>query len=397
MADTKARVPRRAPASGSTGHRVGQGPGFGVGGTAAAGSSPRFGAGHRAAWVAALAAAGIWLVVIATLPALARVNEAPRLARWSEVAAFAYARLWGWLPRPWGVRGVVAGAAAMGFLVHSLFLRTRSIANPRDERTAVALVAASAATACLALARPVVAVGLRGPAPLFWAAIVAATWRCAEAITHDGRDRKAGRRGPVLALGGLVAVLVASPPFLWGLVALPVIRAVLGLSERRAFRHLGAGFALVLVSALALYLGAKDAAALNAAERAPGLAGALGFFRAVGEGLGVVAGLVATAGFLWLVRERRGRALAFVVACIALTFVPGESPVGARVCLALVALTLPLAAGVAGVARAFGKAALPAALVLAFVSVVWPALDGMGRLVGAHQRVSAQAASSSPR
>lgn len=397
MADSKARVPRRAPASGSAGHRGGHGLGSGLGVTAGQGPSPRTGARDRAAWVAALAALGVWLVVIATLPALARVNEAPRLARWSEVAAFGYARLWAWLPLSWGVRGVVASSAAMGFVVHALFVRTRSIANPRDEKTAVALVAAFAATACLALARPAVAVGLRGPGPLFWAAMVAATWRCAEALTHDGMDRKARRRGPALALGALLAVFAASPPFLWGLVAFPVIRAVLGLADRRAFRHLGAGFALVLSSALALYVGARDATAINAAEPAPGLAGALAFFRAVGEGLGVVAGLVATAGFLWLVRERRGRALAFVVACLALTLVPGESPVGARVCLALVALTLPLAAGVAGVARAFGKAALPAALVLAFVSVVWPALDGMGRLVGAHQRINAKAASSLPR
>jgi hypothetical protein len=342
-------------------------------------------------------AAGVWLVVVATLPALARVNEAPHLARWTEVAAFAYARLWAWLPLSWGVRGVVAASVAVGWLVHALFVRTWSIANRGDGKPTVALVAACCATTCVALARPAVAVGLRGPGPLFWAALVAVAWRCAEAVAHDAANSKSPRGALSVGLGVLVAMLLASPPFLWVLVALPVIRAGVGLAERRALQPLVAGLALGLLPALILYFAARDTTAVNAGEAAPGLPGALGFFRAVGEGLGVVAGLVAVAGFLWLLRERRARAFAFVVVCLALTFIPGESPLGARVCLALVALALPLAAGVAGVARAFGKAALPAALVLAFVSVVWPALDGMGRLVTAHQRISARAASSLPR
>jgi hypothetical protein len=229
--------------------------------------------------------------------------------------------------------------------------------------------------------------GLRGSEPLFLSALCFVTWWQAAQLQAQGRQGARPHREAVL-LGLLLAACVASPWFVLALVSVPTARAILRLRDRGVLAWFAGAFGAGLVCALVVFFALRTSGPAGILEGAPGGRHALAFFRAVAEALGVVGGLITAVGLWFFVRERRWRAVACVAACAVLLFVPGQATEGTRVLMALWILALPLAAGILAIARSFGRAAVPAALVLTFVCLAWPVLDGMGRILLAHRRVS---------
>jgi len=164
-----------------------------------------------------------------------------------------------------------------------------------------------------------------------------------------------------------------------------VARLLPPLRSRGLLRLLALGIVPVVAIEGVVYLAARSASFGAPTEGAPAFRGAALFLRSVADGWGVVGCLVAMVGAWSLLRAEQARIVGAVLLWLALLFVPGEAVVGSRVVVGMVALAIPVAAGIAAIARAFGRAEVPAAFVLAFMCAVWPVLDGVGPIVAAHR------------